>query len=153
MLADRVSQYDHSRCDDDLPSAVVQEVNQRVLDSLGSALGALTAAPYRVARQLAYVVNVPHGATLRGYPGRRILPDLAAFANGAGPPCHFDFSNTYEGTGAPSGHSASALHCRICLPPHHRLVRAHGRTTGLSPADPATSALHDRTADEGLCPL
>ena len=82
MLADRLSRYCQSLCYDDLPSAVVHEVKRRVLDSLGCALGALTAPPCRIARQLAQAVKVPHGATLWGT-GHRTLPDLAAFANGA----------------------------------------------------------------------
>ncbi len=93
MLADRLSRYGQSLCDDDVPSAVVHEVKRRVLDSLGCALGAWTAPPCRIARQLAQVVTVPHGATLWGT-GHRTLPDLAAFANGA-LVRYLDFNDTY----------------------------------------------------------
>mgnify|MGYP001560294821 FL=1 len=93
MLADRLSRYGQSLCYNDLPSAVVHEVKRRILDSLGCALGALTARPCRIARQLAQAVKVPHGATLWGT-GHRTLPDLAAFANGA-LVRYLDFNDTY----------------------------------------------------------
>ena len=93
MLADRLSRYGQSLCYDDLPSVVVHEVKRRILDSLGCALGALTARPCRIARQLAQAVKVPHGATLWGT-GHRTLPDLAAFANGA-LVRYLDFNDTY----------------------------------------------------------
>jgi len=93
MLADRLSRYGQSLCYNDLPSAVVHEVKRRILDSLGCALGALTARPCRIARQLAQTVKVPHGATLWGT-GHRTLPDLAAFANGA-LARYLDFNDTY----------------------------------------------------------
>jgi 2-methylcitrate dehydratase len=93
MLADRLSRYGQSLCYDDLPSAVVHEVKRRILDSLGCSLGALTAPPCRIARQLAQTVKVPHGATLWGT-GHRTLPDLAAFANGA-LVRYLDFNDTY----------------------------------------------------------
>ncbi|MEK7760680.1 MAG: MmgE/PrpD family protein [Nitrospirota bacterium] len=93
MHADRLARYCQALCYDDLPSAVVHEVKRRILDSLGCALGALTARPCRIARQLAQAVKVPHGATLWGT-GHRTLPDLAAFANGA-LVRYLDFNDTY----------------------------------------------------------
>ena len=93
MLAARLSRYCQSLCYDDLPNTVVHEVKRRILDSLGCALGALTAPPCRIARQLAQAVKVPHGATLWGT-GHRTLPDLAAFANGA-LVRYLDFNDTY----------------------------------------------------------
>src|SRR6266850_306983 len=93
MLADRLSRYGRSLCDDDVPSAVVHEVKRRILDSLGCAFGALTAPPGRIARQLAQAVKVPHGATLWGT-NHKTLPDLATFANGA-LVRYLDFNDTY----------------------------------------------------------
>ena len=93
MLADRLSRYGHFLSYDELPSAVVHEVKRRILDSLGCALGALTAPPCRIARQLAQAVKMPHGATLWGT-GHRTLPDLATFANGA-LVRFLDFNDTY----------------------------------------------------------
>jgi 2-methylcitrate dehydratase len=93
MLADRLSRYGQSLRDADVPSAVVHEVKRRILDSLGCALGAFTAPPCRIARQLAQVVAVPRGATLWGT-SHRTLPDLATFANGA-LVRYLDFNDTY----------------------------------------------------------
>ena len=93
MLADRLSRYARSLCDNDVPNAVAHEVKRRVLDSLGCALGAFTSPPCRIARQLAQVVRVPHGATLWGT-SHRTLPDLAAFTNGA-LVRYLDFNDTY----------------------------------------------------------
>ena len=93
MLADRLSRYCQSLCYDDLPSAVVHEVKRRVLDSIGCALGAFTALPCRMTRQLAQAVKVPHGATLWGT-DHRTLPDLATFANGT-LVRYLDFNDTY----------------------------------------------------------
>ena len=93
MLADRLSRYGQSLCDADVPSAVVHEVKRRILDSLGCALGAFSAPPCRIARQLAQVVTVPDGATVWGT-GHRTLPDLATFANGA-LVRYLDFNDTY----------------------------------------------------------
>jgi 2-methylcitrate dehydratase len=93
MLAERLARYCQSLCYEDLPDAVVHEVKRRVLDSLGCALGAWTAPPCRIARQLAQAVKVSHGATLWGT-GHRTLPDLATFANGA-LVRYLDFNDTY----------------------------------------------------------
>lgn len=93
MLADRLSRYCRSLCNDDVPSAVVHEVKRRVLDSLGCAFGAFTAPPCRIARQLAQAVKVPRGSTVWGT-GHRTLPDLATFANGA-LVRYLDFNDTY----------------------------------------------------------
>ena len=93
MLADRLARYCQALSYDDLPDAVVHEVKRRVLDSLGCAMGAWTAPPCRIARQLAQAVKVPHSATLWGT-GHRSLPDLATFANGA-LVRYLDFNDTY----------------------------------------------------------
>jgi 2-methylcitrate dehydratase len=93
MIADRLSRYCQSLRDDVVPSAVVHEVKRRVLDSLGCAIGAFTASPCRIARQLAQAVKVPGGATLWGT-SHRTLPDLATFANGA-LVRYLDFNDTY----------------------------------------------------------
>ena len=72
---------------------MVHEVKRRMLDSLGCALGALTAPPCRIARQLATSCQSTTGATLWGT-GHRTLPDLATFANGA-LVRYLDFNDTY----------------------------------------------------------
>lgn len=93
MLADRLARYCQSLRYRDVPDAVVHEVKRRVLDSLGCALGAWNAPPCLIARRIAKIVEVPHGATLWGM-DHKTLPDLAAFANG-GLVRYFDFNDTY----------------------------------------------------------
>lgn len=93
MLADRLSRYGRALCFDDLPDTVVHEVKRRILDSLGCALGAWSAPPCLIARQIAQTVTVSHGATLWGM-NHKTLPDLAAFANGA-LVRYLDFNDTY----------------------------------------------------------
>src|SRR3989442_14980184 len=78
---------------EDLPADGGDEVNRRVLDSLGCALGAWTAKPCVIARQIAQAVTIPNGATLWGT-AHKTLPDLAAFANGA-LIRYLDFNDTY----------------------------------------------------------
>lgn len=93
MLADRLARHCQALCFEDLPKAVVHEVKRRVLDSFGCALGAWTAPPARIARQIARTVKAPHGATVWGT-GHRTTPDLATFANGA-LVRYLDFNDTY----------------------------------------------------------
>ncbi|GMV49757.1 MAG: 2-methylcitrate dehydratase [Nitrospirae bacterium] len=93
MLADRLARYGRALCYDDLPSAVVQEVKRRILDSLACAFGAWNAPPCKIARDLARTVPLPGGATLWGTV-HRTLPDLATFANGA-LVRYLDFNDTY----------------------------------------------------------
>jgi 2-methylcitrate dehydratase len=93
MLAERLARYCQTLSYDHLPEAVVREAKRRVLDSLGCALGAWTAPPCRISRQLAQAVTVPQGATLWGT-GHKTLPDLATFANGA-LVRYLDFNDTY----------------------------------------------------------
>jgi 2-methylcitrate dehydratase len=93
MLAERFTRYCQALCYDDLPSAVVQEVKRRVLDSLGCAFGAWNALPCRIARRIGQTVTVAGGATLWGT-NYKTLPDLAAFANGS-LVRYLDFNDTY----------------------------------------------------------
>lgn len=93
MLTERLARYTQSLCYDDLPAAVVHEVKRRILDSVGCALGAWKAKPYRIARDLALSVRCPGGATVWGT-SHKSLPDLATFANGTGVR-YLDFNDTY----------------------------------------------------------
>jgi 2-methylcitrate dehydratase len=65
----------------DLPADVVHECKRRIVDTVGCALGAFDEPPSRIARALAERAHVPHGARVFGT-GQRVLPELAAFANG-----------------------------------------------------------------------
>jgi 2-methylcitrate dehydratase len=93
VIADRFAQYAASLTYSRLPDPVIHEVKRRLLDSLGCALGAWSAAPCRIARRLATSVKHRNGATLWGT-GLKTLPDLAAFANGA-LVRYLDFNDTY----------------------------------------------------------
>jgi 2-methylcitrate dehydratase len=93
MLTERLARYTHSLRYDDLPGEVVHEVKRRLIDSLGCALGAWSAKPYRIAREQAQSIRVPGGATIWGT-GHKTSPDLAAFANGTGVR-YLDFNDTY----------------------------------------------------------
>jgi 2-methylcitrate dehydratase len=93
MLTERLARYTQSLCYDDLPGEVVHEVKRRILDSLGCALGAWNATPYRIAREQAQSIKLPAGATVWGT-GHKTSPDLAAFANGTGVR-YLDFNDTY----------------------------------------------------------
>jgi len=79
---------------EDLPAAVVHEVKRRVIDSLGCALGAWSAVPAVIARNVAARYRTTEsGATLLGT-RTRVSPDWAAFANG----ClvrYLDYNDTY----------------------------------------------------------
>lgn len=93
MIADRLASYAASLSYTRLPTSVIHEVKRRVLDSLGCAFGAWSAAPCRIARQIAAPVKASNGATLWGT-AQKTVPDLAAFANG-GLVRYLDFNDTY----------------------------------------------------------
>lgn len=93
MIADHLAEYSRSLSFPALPPETVHEAKRRLLDSLGCAFGAWSAAPCRIARRIAESVKVPGGATLWGT-GWKTLPGLAAFANGA-LVRYLDFNDTY----------------------------------------------------------
>jgi len=76
-----------------LGQAVVHEAKRRVLDSIGTALGAWKSRPARVTRAVAREVSFPGGASLLGS-RHRTTPDLATFSNGA-LVRYLDFNDTY----------------------------------------------------------
>ncbi|MCH7871662.1 MAG: MmgE/PrpD family protein [Planctomycetes bacterium] len=78
---------------DQLDRTVVHEAKRRVLDSMGTALGAWTSEPARVTREVAGAVASPEGANLIGST-HRTTPDLATFSNGA-LVRYLDFNDTY----------------------------------------------------------
>jgi 2-methylcitrate dehydratase len=77
----------------DLSTATTHEVKRRILDSIGTALGAWTSRPATVTRKVAMAVSQPGGASLWGS-NHRTTPDLAAFSNGA-LVRYLDFNDTY----------------------------------------------------------
>ena len=77
-----LSAYAASLAYEDLPADAVHEARRRILDSVGCALGAYDAAPCRIARELAPVVQGGGGARILGN-GQATSPESAAFANTA----------------------------------------------------------------------
>ncbi|MBI5863834.1 MAG: MmgE/PrpD family protein [Planctomycetes bacterium] len=92
-LAQRLAAQAKAASFDSLGSQVVHEVNRRILDSIGCALGAWKSRPGTIARAVAQGVGIPNGAGLFGSK-HRTTPDLAAFANGA-LVRYLDFNDTY----------------------------------------------------------
>lgn len=92
-LAERFANWAQAITYDSLGNATRHEVQRRILDSIGCALGAWKSRPGRVARTLASAVSVPEGASLLGSTVRT-SEDLAAFANGA-LVRYLDFNDTY----------------------------------------------------------
>lgn len=78
---------------EDLGKKTVHEVNRRILDSIGTALGAWHSRPAKVTRGIAAGVPLPGGANVLGS-RQRTTPDLAAFTNGA-LVRYLDFNDTY----------------------------------------------------------
>lgn len=76
-----------------LGKSVAHEVKRRVLDSIGTALGAWKSRPAKVTRELAMSVSAPGGGSVLGS-RHRTTPDLAAFTNGA-LVRYLDFNDTY----------------------------------------------------------
>lgn len=78
---------------EDLGTPVVHEVKRRVLDSIGTALGAWKSRPAKVTREIARAVSTPGGASILGST-HHTTPDLATFTNGA-LVRYLDFNDTY----------------------------------------------------------
>lgn len=92
-LAHRIAEWSNSASFDALGRDVVHEVNRRILDSIGTALGAWASRPAAVTRKVAMGVSVPGGASVLGS-RHRTTPDLATFTNGA-LVRYLDFNDTY----------------------------------------------------------
>lgn len=92
-LAQRIAEWSGQCTYERLGPAVVHEVKRRVLDSIGTALGAWSSRPARITREVAAGVLIPEGASLLGST-QRTTPDLATFTNGA-LVRYLDFNDTY----------------------------------------------------------
>jgi 2-methylcitrate dehydratase len=77
----RIADYAAALTYADLPAEVVHECKRRFVDTVGCALGAFDEPPSRIARALAVRADISRGARVLGT-GQRVLPELAAFANG-----------------------------------------------------------------------
>jgi 2-methylcitrate dehydratase len=108
-LAHQLADYTCALRFEDLSKNVVHEVKRRVIDSLGCALGAWTAEPCAIARNVASDFSATQGSTIMGTT-HKAPPDWAAFANGC---CirYFDYNDTYlsKEPAHPSDNIAAAL--------------------------------------------
>jgi 2-methylcitrate dehydratase len=91
--------YDH------LSAETVHQVKRILIDSMGTAMGAYDAEPYRIARSYALEVSAAPGATVLGT-RHRTAPELAAFANGV-MVRYLDFNDT--GGGVENGHPSDNI--------------------------------------------
>ena len=93
-VAERLSRYALSLRYADLDPTVIHVTKQRLVDSVGCALGSFDSPPVRSARHLSESVPVPL-STVMGT-RHRTTPDMAAFVNGT-MVRHFDFNDGYIG--------------------------------------------------------
>ena len=91
-LANRFADYAGRLRYDDLPAAVVHETKRRFIDSIATAVGAMPAEAYAVARRLRLRVQGQPGAALFG--GGRSSVEWAAFVNGL-LIRYLDYNDTY----------------------------------------------------------
>ncbi|MFL5242863.1 MAG: MmgE/PrpD family protein [Gemmataceae bacterium] len=91
-IADRLAAYSCSLRFEDLPEAVVHEAKRRFIDSLGTAVGAMDADAYAIARRGAQHVQSRPGASLLG--GGHTSIEWATFVNGL-LIRYLDYNDTY----------------------------------------------------------
>jgi len=91
-LANRLAEYGCRLRYEQLPAETVHEVKRRFLDSLGTAVGAMSADAYSIARKCALRVRGEPGARLLG--GGRSSVEWAAFVNGL-LIRYLDYNDTY----------------------------------------------------------
>jgi 2-methylcitrate dehydratase len=108
-LAHQLANYASALRFEDLSKQVVHEVQRRVIDSLGCALGAWREEPCVIARKVASDFSARRGSTIIGT-NQKAPPDWTAFANGC---CirYFDYNDTYlsKEPAHPSDNIAAAL--------------------------------------------
>src|SRR5258708_38010079 len=92
-LANRLAAYSCSLQFEDLPEPVVHEAKRRFIDSLGTAVGAIDAGAYAIARRGAPHVPSPPGARLLGGGDSRL--ERATLVNRPLIP-HLDCDHTYS---------------------------------------------------------
>jgi 2-methylcitrate dehydratase len=92
-LAHQLADYACALRFEDLSKEVVHEVQRRMLDSLGCALGAWKEEPCVIARKVASDFSAKQGSTII-CTNHKAPPDWAAFANGCAIR-YFDYNDTY----------------------------------------------------------
>ncbi len=91
-LADRLAYYACHLHFEDLPAPVVHEAKRRFIDSLATAVGAMDADAYAIAKRCALRVQANPGASILG--GGRTSPEWATFVNGL-LIRYLDYNDTY----------------------------------------------------------
>ncbi len=91
-LANRFAQYAHQLQFDQLPPETVHEAKRRFIDSLATAVGAMSCDAYRIARRCAQRVSSATPSTLLG--GGTSSTEWATFVNGL-LIRYLDFNDTY----------------------------------------------------------
>jgi 2-methylcitrate dehydratase len=91
-LAERLADYAETLTFDKITRDAVHETKRRVIDSFATAVGAMPAEAYHVARRCALRVSGNPGASLLG--GGRSSPEWATFVNGL-LIRYLDFNDTY----------------------------------------------------------
>jgi 2-methylcitrate dehydratase len=79
LLAERLANYTISLSYHDLPDAVIHATRQRLVDTIGCALGAIDSEPVRSIRS--YFATLPAGASTLLFDRVKVTPDAAAFLN------------------------------------------------------------------------
>src|SRR6266536_5602761 len=92
-LADQLADYACALRFEYLSKDVVHEVERRVVDSLGCAIGAWKDEPCAIARKVASDFSAKRGSTIIGT-SHKAPPDWTAFANGCAIR-YFDYNDTY----------------------------------------------------------
>jgi 2-methylcitrate dehydratase len=91
-LANRFADYAHKLRFEDLPPAVVHETKRRLIDSFGTAVGAMPSEAFAIAKKCAMRIQGKPGATLLG--GGSSSPEWTTFVNGL-LIRYLDFNDTY----------------------------------------------------------
>src|SRR5438445_2640261 len=91
-LANRLAEYTCALRFEDLPAPVVHEAKRRFIDSFATAVGAMDANAYAIARRCAERVKGEPGAGLLG--GGRSSTEWATFVNGL-LIRYLDYNDTY----------------------------------------------------------
>jgi 2-methylcitrate dehydratase len=91
-LANRIAEYACQLHFEDLPSPVVHESKRRFIDSFATAVGAMDADAFAIAKRCALRVQANPGASLLG--GGRSSPEWATFVNGL-LIRYLDYNDTY----------------------------------------------------------
>jgi 2-methylcitrate dehydratase len=79
LLAERLANYTSSLSYHDLPNDVIHAARQRLVDTIGCALGAIDSEPVRSIRS--YLATLPEGASTILFDRMKVTPDAAAFLN------------------------------------------------------------------------